>query len=384
MSPPSLRRTAAVVAIGALGTIGVALPPYGRAASFVARAAALTGWPAALAEWSSQPVVIHELTTPTRYGTIRALLYRPAAPRRTAVLVAGIHPAGINEPRLVALAEDLAATGVAVLTPEIPDMARFRITPHATDVIEDVTAWLAAQGELAPDGRVGLMGISFSGGLSVVAGGRPAVRNRVAYVFALGGHGDLERVLRFLCTGIESDGSKRRPHDYGLAVLLMTLAERLVPDSQLGQLERGIQTFLMASALDAANDPGAKQRFDEARDIARELPEPAATLLSLVNDRDVVRLGPLLLPEIASLSSSPSLSPERVEPPAAPVFLLHGTDDNVVPAAESTLLGKHLEQRSVTTRVLLSPLITHAEIERAPGPEETWQLIAFWKDLLVQ
>ena len=157
----------------------------------------------------------------------------------------------------------------------------------------------------------------------------------------------------------------------GLAVLLMTLAERLVPDSQLGGgLERGIQTFLMASALDAANDPGAKQRFDEARDIARELPEPAATLLSLVNDRDVVRLGPLLLPEIASLSSSPSLSPERVEPPAAPVFLLHGTDDNVVPAAESTLLGKHLEQRgSRAARVLLSPLITHAEIERAPGPE---------------
>ena len=87
------------------------------------------------------------------------------------MLVAGIHPAGINEPRLVALAEDLAATGVAVLTPEIPDMARFRITPHATDVIEDVTAWLAAQGELAPDGRVGLMGISFSGGLWSLAAG---------------------------------------------------------------------------------------------------------------------------------------------------------------------------------------------------------------------
>ena len=210
------------------------------------------------------------------------------------------------------------------------------------------------------------------------------MRNRVAYVFALGGHGDLERVLRFLCTGIEPDGSKRRPHDYGLAVLLMTLAERLVPGSQVDQLERGIQTFLMASALDAAHDPGARQRFDEARDIARNLPEPAAGLLRLVNDRDVERLGPLLLPEISSLSADPSLSPERVEPPAAPVFLLHGTDDSVVPAAESTLLGKHLEQQGVTTRVLLSPLITHAEIERAPGPEDAWQLIAFWKDLLVQ
>ena len=51
---------------------------------------------------------------------------------------------------------------------------------------------------------VGLMGISFSGGLSIVAAGRPTLRDRVAYVFSFGGHDDLPRVLRYLCTGHET------------------------------------------------------------------------------------------------------------------------------------------------------------------------------------
>ena len=96
------------------------------------------------------------------------------------------------------------------------------------------------------------------------------------------------------------------------------------------------------------------------------------------------RLGPRLLPEVSALATESSLSPERVDPPLAPVFLLHGTDDTVIPAAESVLLGRHLERQGVGTHVPLSRLITHAEIERPPALAEAWELIVFWKDLLEQ
>ena len=52
-----------------------------------------------------------------------------------------------------------------------------------------------------------MMGISFAGGLSIVAAGRPALRDHVAVVLSLGGHGDLPRTLRYLCTGIQADGN---------------------------------------------------------------------------------------------------------------------------------------------------------------------------------
>ena len=77
-------------------------------------------------------------------------------------------------------------------------MARYTISPAVTDAIEDAAVWLARQREAFPDGRVGMMGISFAGGLSIVAAGRPALRDRVAVVLSLGGHGDLPRTLRYL------------------------------------------------------------------------------------------------------------------------------------------------------------------------------------------
>ena len=60
---------------------------------------------------------------------------------------------------------------------------------------------MAQQPDLAPDGRVGIVGISFAGGLSIAAAGRPAIRDKVAFVVSFGGHGDLPRVMRYLATG---------------------------------------------------------------------------------------------------------------------------------------------------------------------------------------
>ena len=103
---------------------------------------------------------------------------------------------GITEPRLTALATDLAGSGVAVMALALPDLMGYQITARSADVIEDAVGWMAAQPEFAPDGRVGMIGISFAGGLSIVAAGRPSIRDKVAYVLSFGGHGDLERVLK--------------------------------------------------------------------------------------------------------------------------------------------------------------------------------------------
>jgi dipeptidyl aminopeptidase/acylaminoacyl peptidase len=96
----------------------------------------------------------------------------------------------------------------------------------------------------------------------------------------------------------------------------------------------------------------------------------------------VGHLGPILLPHVAELGGDPSLSPARSPAPAAPVFLLHGTDDNVVPAIESTLLARDLRDRGVPVHVLLTPLITHAEVDRAFTTATVWRLIDFWTRLL--
>lgn len=364
--------------------------PYVRAASLFVRAAHVGGRVEEFAAEHAHAVdVMPPHTVPTRHGDVPAQFYRPASHiNRSVLLIPGIHSMGIREPRLTALARDLAGSGVTVMTLALPDLQRYRITTAATDVIEDATQWMANQPELAPDGHVGLIGISFAGGLSVVAAGRPSIKDKIAYVLSFGGHADLPRVMRYLATGEEMHVpgvENHPPHDYGVAVILYGLADRgIVPADQVEPLRKGVETFLLASQLTLVDMNQANATFEHARQYAKTLPEPAATYMTYVNDRNVAKLGPALVPYLNALGAdSPALSADRApSPPAAPVFLLHGSGDTVIPTAESVLLADYLRKKGTDVDLLISDLITHAEVDRTAAASESVKLVTFWADVL--
>lgn len=373
---------------GVLLVGGYAATPYARALSLIVRAADMGGSVEAFANDRARAVSIDpDHAVPTRHGEVPARLYRPDGRfTRTVLLVPGIHAMGIDEPRLTALAKDLAGSGVGVMTTALPDLQQYEITPRSTDQIEDVVSWLAARRELAPDGHVGIVGISFAGGMSIVAAGRASIRDRVAFVLSFGGHGDLPRVIRYLVTGEapKVPGLEvHPPHDYGVAVVLHATAALVVPPAQVEPLREGIRTFLWGSQLTLLDRRQADETFAQARAMAQALPRPASTYLEYVNDRNVSALGAVLAPHIARLASSEAISPARApSPPAAPVYLLHGADDSVIPSAESVLLGEHLQRQGTRVRVLLSRLITHAEVDQSAAAGDTWKLVSFWAEVL--
>lgn len=368
------------------GTVYVAAP-YVRAASLFVRAAHVGGHTETFANAMARSVTaMPRHKVPTRQGEVEAQWYRPEGRvHRAALLVPGVHSMGIAEPRLTALARDLAGSGVAVMTMALPDLMGYQITARSADVIEDAVQWIAAQPALAPDGRVGMVGISFAGGLSIVAAGRASIRDDVAYVVSFGGHGDLGRVLKYLATGeaVEAKGVVTHPpHDYGVAVIMYAAADRVVPPEQVAALRDGIRTFLLASQLTLVNMDQANATFQKARGMVKGLPEPSATLLTYVNDRNVKALGPILVPHLG-LEADPAASPERApSPPAAPVFLLHGDEDVVIPAAESVVLADYLRGKGVEVHLLLSQIITHAELDRTAAIAESWKLVSFWAKVL--
>jgi dienelactone hydrolase len=398
------RRTLAAIALLLLLAAGFVALPYLDALGFIIRAADIGGAPATLAGWRTyhyarQP----DMQVPTRAGNIPARLYEPeGGVRRTVLLMPGVHRDGINESRLVGLAEDLAATGYRVVTVAAPDLQKFRITPEVTDVIEDAVRWTSEQPQFRTDGKIGVLGISFTGGLSIVAAGRESIRDRVAFVMSFGGHGDLARALHYLTSGeVLGDLEKAKessvvagadhvgvhpPHDYGLAVVLLNLADRVVPADQVAALSKGIDGFLLASSLAVTDPPKSVPVFEAMKKYQETLPEPSRTYMQYVNDRAVDKLGPILLPVADALKDHPgmsALSAERATPPAAPIFLLHGVDDNVIPSVETVLLAEHLEGKARVIG-LLSGLITHAEVNRTPGATEVWRLARFWREIMKQ
>ena len=400
-----IRRGVSLLAIAVTLTGGALITaPSAHGVSFVIRAADLQGTPRRLADLDTRAVEQREIAIPTPRGSLRARVYTPSGgSHRVALLTSGLHVSGIEEPRLTRIAHELAASGIVIVTPDIPELSRFEVSPAITDTIERAAVWLASESGLAGDRRIGMMGISFSGGLSLVAAGRPSLKDHVNYVFSFGGHADLPRVLRYLCTGIEPMPSGRvqlkaeatpaaervpnqpfvrPPHDYGVAVILLAMADRLVPAAQAAPLRDAVRRYLIASALDSNVDKDkAAREFDALKQLAKTMREPSATLLRYINERDVVHLGARLLPLLGSYGSDPALSESRSPKPAAPVFLLHGVDDNVIPSIESEYLADDLRPK-VPVRLLLSGLISHAEADRPIHVNDVLQLASFWGDLL--
>jgi len=388
MPPRRTRILAAIVII--VAAIAYLAVPYVRAASLFVRVAHVGGRVEQFATAHAHAVtVMPPHTVPTRRGDVPAQFYQPAGGfSRSLLLIPGIHSMGIHEPRLTALAKDLAGSGDLVMTLALPDLQHYQLTTQSTDVIEDAVTWMTQRHDLSPDGRVGVIGISFAGGLSVVAAGRPSIRDKLAYVLSFGGHADLPRVLRYLATGEETHVpgiETLPPHDYGVAVLLYQFADQgIVPPEQIAALRKGIETFLYASQLTLVDMNQANATFEKAREYATTLPEPARTYMTYVNDRNVKKLGPALVPYLSARGAdSPSLSADRApSPPTAPVFLLHGSGDTVIPTAESVLLADYLRKKGSDVDLLVSELITHAEVDRAAAATETVKLVSFWADVL--
>ena len=244
-------------------------------------------------------------SVPSRFGPLRAKLYTPKTHTEGALLLTpGVNALGIDEPRLVTFARQLAASGFVVLTPELPDLSRYQVTPRSTDMIEDAALWFSNRTDLTRGHRIGLAGISFAGGLSVVAAGRPSLRGRLAFVFSFGGHANFQRVVRYLCSGVEppAPGIDNAPpvlppHDYGVAIVALDLADQIVPPDQVGAAPHRHPDLPARLAPGAVRPEAAAEReFASARAQEQAMAEPARTFLHLVNERDVKTLGAAAAP----------------------------------------------------------------------------------------
>jgi len=144
---------------------------------------------------------------PTGEQMVRAREYLPQGNANASALVVfhGVHHLGIDEPRLMGFARAMASCGIRVLTPELPGIKDYHVGAESVRTIGESARWFAGQ-----TGRpVGVMGLSFSGGLALVAAADPQYRADFKFVFAVGSQDSMERVAQYYWTGrdVRPDGS---------------------------------------------------------------------------------------------------------------------------------------------------------------------------------
>ncbi len=315
---------------------------------------------------------------PTPRGEVRARIYAPAQHDGPAlahapglVLVHGVHDKGIDEPRLARFARAIASSGVLVMTPVIRELADYRVEATSLDTVEAAAHALSARTGHA---RVGLMGMSFGGGLALVAASRPSLADHVAFVVAVGAHDDLERVTRFFVTGVTTgpDGAPAtvKPHDYGPMVLAYSHTRDLFPEADRVLAEEALGLWLREHPVDA-------------REKAKLLPDASRARVELLFEGRFGELREELLHIIAARKHemedvSPSHHLAAVH---APVYLLHGAGDTVIPATETKWLARDTPAPYLR-EALVSRAIVHVDMDGKTPVYEQWQLVDFMARIL--
>jgi len=272
------------------------------------------------------------------------------------VLVHGIHRLAVDEPRLVRFARALAANGVAVLTPEVRELADYRVDAHSIETIGAAAQALRAK----LSHRVGVMGMSFAGGLSLLAACDPRFGSDIGMVVAVGAHEDAGRVARFFATNqiARPDGSvvSLGAHGYGVLVFAYSHADRFFPPEDLPIARQALASWL------------AEER-EAARATALTATEPSRTLLERLFERRLDEVtGSFLGAVDADTAGLAAVSPRgRIGGLRVPIFLLHGAGDTVIPPTETEWLA-----RAVPARALRDVLISRALIHVEPGGQPTW------------
>ena len=314
---------------------------------------------------------VDEVSTTANSLPARVYVPRGLASAPGLVVVPGVHRLGIDEPRLIAFSRILASYGIVVMTPQLPALADYRVDESSVSLIGSSARQLAAMLHVP---RVGVLGLSFAGGMALIAAAQPEYSDSVAYVVAVGAHHDLARVIRFFATNEapRPDGSVLHmpAHPYGTLVVTYGHAEDFFSAADFAAAPNCLRLLLWEKS-DLAWQCSAQLSAQGQAQMARLINGQTQPLLPAVLHQTELHAG-----EMARVSPRGQLAPLRV-----PVLLLHGAGDNVIPPSETEWLAREVPACCLQAK-LISAAISHVELSGKPRSSDQLALVHWMAQLL--
>jgi dienelactone hydrolase len=365
------KRIGAVFAVGLI-LLGFVTWPIARAhlqALTILRLVSGQPVPKLLSALIEEPVESKEIEFPAGGAMVRARIYLPRNHAHAPALMVlhGVHHLGMNEPRLMSFAAAMASCGLQVLTPELPNIKDYHIDADSVRTIEDSSQWFAAR----TGSPVGVMGLSFSGGLALVAAADPMYAPDFKFVFAVGSQDEMSRVAQYYLTGRETrpDGTVEElsPHEYGALVLEYEHLDDFVPANDVAAVRAVLREHLYENKqaeLAALNQATATQRAEAVALMDTNAPKTRARLATA---------------EMLRRKEMDGLSPHGIlKTMTTPVYLLHGEADNIIPSAETLWMANELPRKTLHA-ALVSPVLSHLDLDGAkPGVWDELRLVHFF------
>ena len=312
-----------------------------------------------------------EVSIPRGHGTVEGTLYLPMGRARAPgwIVLHGITVPGRKHESLVPFVRALAASGAAVLAPDVPEWRALRVrSSTARETLSAAARWLAGRPEVLPGGT-GVVGFSFGATHALIAAGHPELREVVHKVVGFGGYCDLRRTVRCMMTGEhEWAGVHHRldPDPYGRWILAgnfltavpgMEGMERVARAAHALAEEAGRRrTYAAQAVYDEMKARARAEMSGEEREVW-DLLAPLAG--EPVKELERARALAGVLGE-AALSVDPGLDPRpALAGVRARVVLAHGEADHLVPYTETLRLQEALAPHAGAT-VTITRLFAHS------------------------
>jgi hypothetical protein len=327
-----------------------------------------------------RPGRLHEEEVEVQVGAVRvpATLLHAGGDRALPghVVLHGVTVPGRAHASLQRFARALAASGTAVLVPEIRDWMELRIAPErAEHAIHAASHYLASRPEVVPGG-VGVIGFSFGATQALICASRDELDADIRSVVSFGGYCDLARAVRFAFTGVhEWAGVRRRlsPDPYGRWIVVGNYLTDVPGHAGAGAVAE--------AALELAREAGLRGVYAGASEydplkarLRRALAPDLRPLWDLVAPPGEVCPSSAAAVELAdglcaaALAREPDLDPSRFLPALTrPVVLAHGRADHLIPFTE-TLRLRSMIPAGVRAPVFITRLFAHSAGADALAP----------------
>ncbi|MDZ4724747.1 MAG: alpha/beta hydrolase [Leptospira sp.] len=307
----------------------------------------------------------------------RARVYWPSKKEKTNLpgiyLQHGLSIFGIDDKRIIDLAENLAHCGFSVILPELTEVTNLIMSVETIDNIESVGLELSENKTWYDGYRMGFFSVSFSSGMGLIACSRPGLSERVTSIMAVGGYCDFIDTFPFVFQNFHID-------NYGVMVLLYNIIDRLdkklSKDLKMVFFEAAKDNALYRTGEDAIAPKLLAKVNKSSRDFFNQIMESEAFRKQLASD--LQKTYPIELPK----SFSPYYQMEGLK---APVSLLHGNSDPVISPDESRKLAKYFEEKGHTYVFRTSTALTHGDnlplheqITGIPGLLKTFGSFLHW------
>jgi pimeloyl-ACP methyl ester carboxylesterase len=234
-------------------------------------------------------------------------------------------------------------------------------------VIGESARWFAEQTR----GPVGVLGLSFSGGLALVAAAEPMYMRNFKFILAVGSQDEMVHVANYYLTGQEMrpDGTLEvlKPHEYGPLVLEYEHLEDFIPAEDEAAIRPVLREHLY------------EEKTAETVALAKLNREQRTEAEQLLDSDSPLTKSKLAASDVEHAQEMEQLSPhEKLRTMTTPVYLLHGQADNIIPAAETLWMERELP-RTTLQAALVSPVLSHVNLDGAkPGALDMWRLVHFF------